>query len=64
MHAPLSSLRRDFYPPLDPYQTDMLQVSPLHTVYYEQSGNPRGAPALAFFRGKRVASMTIRMWCH
>jgi hypothetical protein len=24
----------------------------------------RGAQALAFFRGKRVVSMTIRMWCH
>jgi proline iminopeptidase len=38
--------RRTFYPPIEPYETGTLQVSDLHTIYYEQSGNPRGKPVV------------------
>ncbi len=34
--------RRSLYPAIDPYDTGMLPVSPLHTIYYEQCGNPQG----------------------
>jgi proline iminopeptidase len=34
------------YPPLEPYHSDFLQVSPLHRVYFEQCGNPSGKPVL------------------
>jgi proline iminopeptidase len=38
--------RRALYPSIEPYQHDHLQVSDLHEIYYEQSGNPDGAPVV------------------
>lgn len=38
--------RRHLYPPTEPYRTGWLDVSDLHTLYYEQSGNPAGRPVL------------------
>ena len=43
--------RRDLYPGIEPYQTEMLKVSDLHTIYVEQSGNPRGLPVIALHGG-------------
>jgi proline iminopeptidase len=34
------------YPPIEPRITGMLPVSPLHTLYYEESGNPAGFPVV------------------
>ena len=34
------------YPPIEPYRASTLPVSPLHTLYYEESGNPLGKPVL------------------
>ncbi|KAJ3099709.1 hypothetical protein HK100_004846, partial [Physocladia obscura] len=34
------------YPPIDAYETGFLKVSELHTLYYEQSGNPNGKPVI------------------
>ncbi len=28
------------YPPIEPYNTGRLQVSPVHEIYFEESGNP------------------------
>ena len=42
--------RRALYPEIEPYDAGFLQVSPLHRMYYEQSGNPRG-PAAVFLHG-------------
>jgi len=41
----------DFYPPIRPYDTGMLRVSPGHEIYYEQSGNPRGKPVVFLHGG-------------
>jgi proline iminopeptidase len=38
--------RRGQYPPLEPYSSGYLAVGDGHEIYYEQSGNPRGKPAL------------------
>lgn len=38
------------YPEIDPYDAGFLSVSDLHTLYYEQSGNPEG-PAAIFLHG-------------
>jgi proline iminopeptidase len=38
--------RRTLYPEIEPYDRGMLTVSPIHTLYYEQSGNPRGKPVV------------------
>jgi len=41
---------RDLYPEIEPYQHGMLPVSPVHTLYFEQSGNPEGTP-IVFLHG-------------
>ena len=43
--------RTDFYPPLEPYQAAMLPLDTIHTMYYEQSGNPRGVPVVFLHGG-------------
>ncbi|MFN8792231.1 MAG: prolyl aminopeptidase [Bdellovibrionales bacterium] len=42
---------RDFYPAIEPYQSGYLKVSDLHEVYFEQSGNPDGAPVIFLHGG-------------
>ncbi len=42
---------RELYPALDPYQSGTLKVSELHTLYYEQSGNPQGKPVVVLHGG-------------
>ncbi len=39
------------YPPIAPYKTGMLQVSPVHTLYCEEVGNPNGQPAVMLHGG-------------
>lgn len=34
------------YPAITPYQTGFLKVSSIHDVYWEESGNPKGKPAV------------------
>ncbi|MEE9464214.1 MAG: prolyl aminopeptidase [Candidatus Neomarinimicrobiota bacterium] len=34
------------YPPLEPFREKYLQVSDLHTIHYEECGNPDGKPVL------------------
>src|SRR5882672_10038229 len=41
----------DFYPPIKPYNSGMLRVSPVHELYYEQSGNPKGKPVVFLHGG-------------
>lgn len=48
---------RDLYPPIEPYRTGMLRLDARHTMYWEQSGNPRGVPAL-FLHGGPGAGAT------
>jgi proline iminopeptidase len=43
--------RRTFYPEIDPYDAGFLQVSDVHSVYYEQSGNPEGKPVVFLHGG-------------
>ncbi|MGH8427289.1 MAG: prolyl aminopeptidase [Gammaproteobacteria bacterium] len=38
--------RRKLYPEIEPFDTGFLKVSDLHTLYYEQCGNPEGKPAV------------------
>ena len=42
---------RDLYPEIGPYQHDMLPVSAIHTLYYEQCGNPEGTPVVFLHGG-------------
>ena len=39
------------YPAIEPYNSGMLKVSPLHTLYFEESGNPNGKPVVFLHGG-------------
>lgn len=42
---------KTLYPPIEPFDKGMLAVSPLHTLYYEQCGNPQGKPVVFLHGG-------------
>ena len=44
-------LRTQLYPEIDPYAAGRLKVDALHTLYWEQSGNPEGEPVLFLHGG-------------
>jgi proline iminopeptidase len=46
-----SPARRTLYPPIEPYRTEMLRVSDVHTLYFEESGNPNGKPVVFLHGG-------------
>ena len=43
--------RRNLYPAIEPYNTGMLSVSDVHTLYYEECGNPDGKPVVYLHGG-------------
>ena len=43
--------RRGYYPAIEPYRTGRLRVSPVHEIYWEESGNPQGKPAVFLHGG-------------
>jgi proline iminopeptidase len=43
--------RLALYPEIEPFDSGMLQVSALHTLYYEQCGNPHGKPVVFLHGG-------------
>ena len=43
--------RRTLYPEIEPYNAGFLQVSQLHSVYFEESGNPDGKPVVFLHGG-------------
>ncbi|XP_078437208.1 proline iminopeptidase [Wolffia australiana] len=47
----LSRLRTELYPPIEPYSFGFLKVSEVHTIYWEQSGNPNGYPVVFLHGG-------------
>ncbi len=55
----MSSERRTLYPEIEPYRTGTLQVSSLHTVYFEESGNPNGKPVVYLHGGPGGGSSPI-----
>jgi proline iminopeptidase len=42
---------RDLYPAIEPYNQGKLKVSDLHTIHYEESGNPQGKPVIFLHGG-------------
>ena len=42
---------RELYPPIEPYHQGFLEVSDLHKIYYEESGNPHGKPVVVLHGG-------------
>ncbi|AFY76530.1 proline iminopeptidase [Pleurocapsa sp. PCC 7327] len=42
---------RELYPPIEPYNEGKLKVSDLHTIYFEEVGNPQGKPVIFLHGG-------------
>src|SRR5689334_22501989 len=51
--------RRELYPEIEPYRTGHLAVSEVHELYFEESGNPHGKPALFVHGGPGGATMPL-----
>jgi len=49
--APIKDPVTWLYPPIEPYNTGRLQVSPVHEIYFEESGNPSGKPVVFLHGG-------------
>ncbi|MBB6189170.1 prolyl aminopeptidase [Rhodanobacter sp. MP7CTX1] len=47
----MSPQLRSLYPEIEPFDSGFLKVSALHTLYYEQSGNPNGKPVVFLHGG-------------
>ncbi|MEJ1964699.1 MAG: prolyl aminopeptidase [Gammaproteobacteria bacterium] len=41
----------DYYPPIEPYRHGMLVVDSIHTIYWEECGNPAGVPVIFLHGG-------------
>jgi len=46
-----SSVRDQLYPPIEPYDSGRLDLDGTHRMYWEQSGNPDGVPAVFLHGG-------------
>lgn len=46
-----SKAPHDFYPSIAPYKTDHLKVSDIHSLYFEEVGNPLGTPVVFLHGG-------------
>lgn len=44
-------MQRELYPEIKPYCHNFLKVSELHTIYYEEVGNPQGKPVVFLHGG-------------
>lgn len=49
-------IRIELYPQLEPYSSGMLALDRTHTMYWEQSGNPRGVPVVFLHGGPGAGS--------
>ena len=49
-------MRTELYPPLEPFARGMKALDVIHTMYWEQSGNPDGAPVLFLHGGPGAGS--------
>ncbi len=50
---------RELYPPIQPYNQGTLQVSDLHTIHFEESGNTEGKPIVLLHGGPGGGSIPI-----
>lgn len=50
------SALRTLWPEILPYKTQFLQVSPVHSLYIEECGNPAGTPVLVLHGGPGAGS--------
>jgi proline iminopeptidase len=52
-------VRSDLFPEIEPYETGRLPLDDVHTMYWEQSGNPKGLPALFLHGGPGAGAKPV-----
>ena len=52
-------MQNSLYPSIVPFNEDKLQVSELHTLHYEQVGNPNGQTALFLHGGPGLGILPV-----
>jgi proline iminopeptidase len=57
-----AGLLKRLYPSTEPYSSGYLRVSEVHEIYWEESGNPRGKPAV-FLHGGPGGGTDAKMRC-
>ena len=56
--------RGDLFPEIGPYETGLLPLSAPHVMYWEQVGNPEGAPVLFLHGGPGAGAGAVhRRFC-
>lgn len=50
---------RELFAQIEPYASGMLRVDDLHTLYWEESGNPKGAPVVFLHGGPGAGASAI-----
>lgn len=55
----MDMVRTEFYPEIAPYETGMLPLDSLHTMYFEQCGNPQGMPVVFLHGGPGAGSSAV-----
>lgn len=53
------SEQRTLFPEIVPYHSGFLRVSTLHTLYYEEVGNPEGVPVVFLHGGPGVGAQAV-----
>jgi proline iminopeptidase len=53
------SQRRDLFPPIEPYRNGRLRLDARHVMYWEESGNPHGAPLLFLHGGPGAGATAV-----
>jgi proline iminopeptidase len=53
-----TAARRTAYPAIEPHRSGWLRVSPVHEIYWEECGNPRGKPAVFVHGGPGAGAGT------
>jgi proline iminopeptidase len=48
---PATTVSPDLFPPLEPFRSGRLKVDDLHEIYWEECGNPNGAPVVFLHGG-------------
>ncbi len=52
-------MRTQLYPSIEPYQTGILSLDELHTMFWEQSGNPEGLPVVFLHGGPGAGATAV-----
>jgi len=60
----MANVRRTLYPTIEPFRSGFLEGDPLHRIYFEECGNPRGKPVVFLHGGPGggISNELRRFW--